>query len=171
MGNPEDTDDDFEVVEALDQSKVDNMDQGYKLLIGNEIRLDRYNIAYLKAALDWKFEQTDQGADYPVPPVNPINSAPRFSISSEDARRLNVNPGVEKKLEEIPVTVEQVNGRVIVKIGPHDLSGVGGIRIRENIIKHLVKQALDKKGITNKTYDNVDVCANISVRDKAIFLL
>lgn len=73
-----------------------------------------------------------------------------------------------EKLQQIPVTVEPlgIDGKYLVKVGPCDLSGVGGHKVRNEIIQKLVEQALKDEGI-NKSYEEVNVSACVKVRGQA----
>lgn len=155
--------DSFELVEVTD---APTGDQGYDFFLGPRIRLSHREINQLKKVLDEQFYGHDHRTAiikyYDIP--DSISHLDGFELRVSDTDNV-------RKLTQIPYIVEQFNGRVLVKIGPHDLSGVGGVRIREAIIQDLVKAALAHHGLADKTYRDVDVCANISVRGRKQMLL
>lgn len=70
-------------------------------------------------------------------------------------------------IENIPYYVEKYFDRVLIKIGPCDLAGVGGHIERERIIKDVVVKALEDSKIDNKyNYNNVYVSACVGVRGR-----
>lgn len=156
------TAEDFELVELTD---TPTGDQGHNFLLGPRIRLSHREINQLKKVLDAQFHGNDHRTAtigyYDIPAS--ISDLPGFELNASD-------PANDRKLKQIPVIVEEFNERVLVKIEPHDLSGVGGIRIREAIIQDLVNRALVSNNI-EKNYRDVDVCANLSVRGRKQMLL
>jgi hypothetical protein len=73
----------------------------------------------------------------------------------------------------IPVQlVMNEDKKIIVRVGPYDLSGVGGHDVRRAIIKDAVNYALTNAGMKSETgapitFDDVNVAAQISVRGRA----
>ena len=130
------------------------VNQGHGMYIEDRIKLGVKVMAVLKKIID----------DEISPEMGEIKSE-TYSVIHFPAD-LKV-PKEHIKLKDIPVVVEQLeNGNVLVKVGPFDLSGVGGHQVREEIIKDLVNQALKKNNI-EKSYEEVNVSASIGVRGRA----
>ncbi len=73
------------------------------------------------------------------------------------------SPEIKKKNPDgFPVEVITcVNGGILVKVGPCDLSGVGGHDIREKMIESIVNEVLRTR---NLKYEDVHVSASVAVR-------
>lgn len=121
--------------------------------LGERIRLNKEEMTKLKIIIDKGIGQTVTSS-----------TASSFNVNTKDIT-LQISPD-NKKLKNIPIDIEIINGRTLVKIGPCDLSGVGGHSVREQIIQDLVRQALSARGI-NKTYEEVDISACVAVRGRA----
>lgn len=77
------------------------------------------------------------------------------------------------KLQNIPVTIEKFGEnemmRLLVKVGPCDLGGAGGEKVRTQIIKNLVTQALQEYNVAKEsafTIPDVDISAVVGVRGR-----
>ena len=70
-----------------------------------------------------------------------------------------------KNIGGIPVQIIQQGEKTLVKVGPCDLSGVGGHTKREEILRKLVEQALLDHGV-DKSYEEVNISACVGVRGR-----
>lgn len=61
--------------------------------------------------------------------------------------------------------ITKENGKTLVKVGPCDLSGIGGHVKREALIKDLVNNALRSSG-SNKSFESVNVSACVGLRGR-----
>ncbi|MCC5793075.1 MAG: hypothetical protein JJT82_10795 [Legionellaceae bacterium] len=145
--------DDFEIIDT-DNLKNEKMqlDQGHGMYIGDRIRLASAEMQQLKNIIDKE--------------INPTLSPARIGYFDVDMTIPDLKiPSSHNKLKRIPVSIEEVVGRTLVKVGPCDLSGVGGHHVREHIIRNVVNQAL-KNANSEKGYDTVNVSACIGVRGR-----
>lgn len=150
--------DDFEDISAVPTVTYgENLNQGHDMMLGDRIRLALPEMTQLKDIIDTR--------------INPEFKAPEVQTYTVDTASIpNLRIALDnEKLAHIPVGVEDLNGRVLVKVGPCDLSGVGGHEIREHIIKNLVTQALKAKGLdaTGFSFENVNVSACVGVRGRS----
>ena len=154
------TDTEHEFEEISDFPTVtygENLNQGHDMILGERVKLAVPEMMQLKSIIDKEIN-----SDY-------IDVDPSlFGIDSSSIKSLCLTPNNEK-LNSIPVSVEEFDGRVLVKVGPCDLSGVGGHQIREQIIKNLVNQALIAKGLDvhGHNFENVNVSACVGVRGRS----
>ena len=98
----------------------------------------------------------------------PIGETFTFNSMNWDQLNLEANNGLVSGMKNpngIHVTVIKKNKHVLVQVGPCDLSGVGGHEKREEIIKALVNNALQKSGETLK-YEDVHVSVACGVRGR-----
>lgn len=153
-------------IEAINE-EIKGRDQGYGLDLGERIRLGASDMSQLHDVLTGKLCEGMQLEQPSVMYLNfqdQITKDPRFKLDAS-------KQGNYSKMSSVKVVVEQTsNGRVLVKVGPHDLSGVGGAQVRERIVTDLVNQALAQQGI-HKSYKDVDVSANLGVRGRMQMLL
>ncbi|MCA0404255.1 MAG: hypothetical protein LCH30_10775 [Proteobacteria bacterium] len=131
------------------------------------IKLTPTEMITLKEIIDAKINSKELFKQVKFIPTYEVNKSIGGIKLSQDNFKINTR---------IPVTVEEINGRILVKVGPCDLSGVGGHKIREEIIKDLVNQALasvkDESGKERYkkeevNFSNVNVSACIGVRGRA----
>jgi hypothetical protein len=148
-----DDDEDFDVVEHA--PSTDEIDQGYGMCLAQRTRLTLLEMGQLKQIIDTQINQEFMATDPQY-----------FNVQTAEISPLHLRAD-HPKLTNIPVRVETLKGRVLVKVGPCDLSGVGGHLVREQIIKNLVNQALKAKGYMEHTYETVNVSACVGVRGRA----
>lgn|SRR3990167_5020885 len=130
-----------------------NLNQGHDMYLGDRVKLDVIEMTQLKKLIDQEIN------------LIKIDAEPQqLHVTNSVKTTLLLSPN-NSKLCKIPVMVENVAGRVLVKVGPCDLSGVGGHRLRGDIIKDLVNQALAAKGYVEK-FENVNVSACVGVRGR-----
>jgi len=77
-----------------------------------------------------------------------------------------INFNSKKNPLGIKVKIIKNNEKILVKIGPCDLSGIGGHHKREELIKNIVDDAL-KHANTRKTFKDVNVSACVDVRGRS----
>lgn len=101
---------------------------------------------------------------YLVSDVSTLNGA-GFPLSDDNICLLPLH--LQKKLRDIPVTIEQVgpSKRVLVKVGPCDLSAIGGHAVREKVLEAVITHALNRNNI-NKLYKDVAVSACVGIRGR-----
>lgn len=153
---------DIDAFELLDEQVAtemygENLDQGYGMALGARIRLGLIEMRQLKAIIDKEINpQFNAGVEPQCFNVR-VNNISGIRLSATNA-----------KLTDIPVVVEDMAGRILVKVGPCDLSGVGGHLVREQMIKDLVNQALEHGGYDLSTADftSVNVSACVGVRGR-----
>jgi hypothetical protein len=103
----------------------------------------------LKSALNSAKQEPNE-----VPPLN-VFVTDMFTCDS---------PLFQKNRRGIPIEIITCkNGQTLVKVGPCDLSGVGGHENRKELIKKIVNHAL-KVHAPRLSYDNVHVSASVAVR-------
>lgn len=151
--------DDFELLDGQIVTELygDNLDQGHGMALGARIKIGLIEMQQLKAIIDKEINlQFDAEA-----------KSKSFNVNINNISGMRVN-AANAKLTDIPVMVEAIDGRILVKVGPCDLSGVGGHLVREQMIKDLVNQALVNKGYdldqTNFTTVNVSACVGVRGR-------
>lgn len=151
--------DDFVDVVEVDTDPLQNdamYDQGHGMLIGNNIKLAPTFMIQLKAIVD---EQINDSYE-------PSLSIPIFDVTTTHIADLAIAAN-NSRLNNIPVAIEQLpDGGVLAKVGPCDLSGVGGHHVREQIIKNVVDQALQQANMTGHSYESVNVSACVGVRGR-----
>lgn len=137
--------------------KPDFMDEGHQghgMYLGQRIKINREEMEQLKEIMDKEINKN-----------MPVSASKKYNVAHYP-KDLRISKDSEK-LKQIPVSVERLDqGGILVKIGPCDLSGVGGHQIREELIKDLVTQALKENNI-NKKYIEVGVSALIGVRGRS----
>lgn len=97
-----------------------------------------------------------------------INSISMLDMQNSTKLKFNAL-STQRKMTNISVSIEELeNNRHLVKVGPCDLSGVGGHGIRERIIKEVVNRALKEKygRETTLSFNTVNVSACVGVRGK-----
>lgn len=157
--------DDFELIDATERGIVsnvyyaENLDQGHNMCLGDRVKLSLREMAYLKEIIDKEINSGLTNA------AEEKNFTVNTKLLDKGALRLSAD---NYKLSDIPVVVEEVPDRILVKVGPCDLSGVGGHHIRAQIIKLLVTEALQDKGLDKRgyTFENVNVSACVGVRGR-----
>lgn len=132
--------------------------KAFEKKLDGKIRLERYEMIDLKSLIDKEINPNF------IP--TPIEELPKFQVTN--LKDLQIDPN-DKNYPGIYVTVEKIDDRVLVKVGPCDLSGVGGHKIREKIIEELVNEALKTKGYDTQliNFSNVNVSACVGVRGRA----
>lgn len=149
----EDSEDDYSEISK------ENLNKNY--LLDHNLKLSSSEMIYLKEIIDDKINQN----------ISEKKETDELKISIQALEKLDqvTRSILDKKLTKlIPVEIESINEKIIlVKIGPCDLSGVGGHVVREALIKDLVNQALRKKGFDGYDFKNVSVSACVGVRGRA----
>ena len=103
--------------------------------------------------------------------INPNLMSPQantFNVDSSSIKNIRLQ-AENDKLSNIPVCIENIDGRLLAKVGPCDSSGVGGHLVRAEIIKNLVDQALKAQGLYDEEhrFENINVSACVGVRGRA----
>lgn len=143
-------------------------DINYKRIDAGDERLSKYEMGLLKAHLS-------------DPEVQGNSTEYQYQLHDSQLLVVSGYASARKKIEKpedlvqrnslknpwgIKVVIIQHDGKTLVKIGPCDLSGVGGHKNREALIKNLVNDVLKTDGRT-ETYDTVNVSACVGVRGRA----
>lgn len=151
--------DDFELVDEQIGTEIygENLDQGRGMMLGPRIRLGLTEMQQLKDIIDKEIN----------PQFNAEAKPQRFNVNVKNIERMKLDVA-NTKLHDIPVDVENIGGRILVKVGPCDLSGVGGHFVREQMIKDLVNQALVGEGynLEHTNFSTVNVSACVGVRGR-----
>jgi hypothetical protein len=132
----------------------EELNQGHGMWLGDRIKLAALEMMQLKEIIDKEINSALS-----------IVAGQYFNVEASCISNLCL-PADNKKLSNISVIVEELDGRILVKVGPCDLSGVGSHDTREQIIKNLVNQALKAKKLDalEHTFENVNVSACVGVR-------
>lgn len=135
----------------------ENLNQGHDMMLGERVKLALPEMIQLKEIIDTQ-----------INPGYKASESQLFNVETVNIQRLRVAVD-NSKLTHIPIEVENLDGRILVKVGPCDLSGVGGHQLREQIIRNLVNQALTAKGldVLGYNFENVNVSACVGVRGRA----
>lgn len=151
--------DDFALVDEQSGTEIygENLDQGRGMMLGPRIRLGLTEMQQLKDIIDKEIN----------PQFNAEAKPQRFNVNVKNIERMKLDVA-NTKLHDIPVDVENIGGRILVKVGPCDLSGVGGHFVREQMIKDLVNQALVGEGynLEHTNFSTVNVSACVGVRGR-----
>lgn len=131
--------------------------EGFQNKLGSRVKLGRSEMEELKLIVDKEINTNFTKQDFFTITYDKLKAINGLTISTSSP-----------KLQMIAVTIESIDNRILVKVGPCDLSGVGGHKVREEIIKNLVDQALAKKGLDKKshTFETVNVSACVGVRGR-----
>ena len=147
--------DDFEEISHVSTVTYgENLNQGHDMMLGTRIKLAIPEMTQLKGIID---SQINKG----YKETEPQN----FNVETNKIKNLRISLD-HNKLNDIPVAIEDLNGRLLVKVGPCDLSGVGGHSVRAQIIKNVVDQALKAKDL-DYNFEKVNVSACVAVRGRA----
>lgn len=124
--------------------------------LDNNLKLSLTEISYFKQIIDEK-----------INPDQLVSNAECLKLNSECVE--NSLSADHPRLMGIPVQIIPINHSLLVKVGPCDLSGVGGHPLRKEIVKNLVNDALQqyrsKYGV-DYTFNNVNVSACVGVRGR-----
>ncbi len=154
--NDADLEDDADYGDARDESH--DLDSNFSL--SHTLKLGVKGIIDLKALLDK--ELSKNFASTPCTSQKPTT----FTYNGGEHDSLKIST-TSKKLQDIPVIIENTaSGTLLVKVGPCDLSYVGGHEARAIIIQNLVTQALQKNGEEGVSFNDVNVSACIGVRGR-----
>lgn len=123
---------------------------------GDRIKINPAEMTLLKDIIDTEIN----------PPHAPVDLKV-YSVAGTEIDGLKIAKTLPR-LSQIQVRIEKIEGRVLVKVGPNDLSGVGGHTVREQIIRDVVSQALKAEGMDKEyNYESVNVSACVGVRGRA----
>lgn len=155
--------DDFEVID----SKNNGDEDGIYDCLPKTIRLSPTQAYNIKDKID-KILNPDIKNEPITPRVQFKTSKEGSGITIKTYKNIHKRESLLAKLNSIPVFIEEIGGKVLVKVGPCDLSGFGGHTVREAIIKQIVDAALQKKFAHKKlTFDDVYISACVGVRGRA----
>ena len=150
--------DGFEVLDEGFPAEVygEELNQGHGMFLGNRIKLAMPEMVQLKEIVDAEINADYMALEPAVFDANPANIT-NLRITAANG-----------KLKGIAVAIEEVGKELLVKVGPCDLSGVGGHMVRQQIIKDVVNQALVAKGysLAEHNFENVNVSACVGVRGR-----
>lgn len=170
-----DLDDDFDLIGSDEIPTIvygENLNPGFGVDLDKEIKLTVHQMRELKEMIDLEINPSLAQSKEKKAGSASLLDIPleeQFTVSAQDNIRITLD---NVKLKAIQVRVEEINeGDVLVKVGPCDLSGVGGHRVREQIIKDLVNQALAKTlnsdhSVQKYTFETVNVSACVGVRGR-----
>lgn len=168
--NDASSDEGFESVDERTPLVVDNIDTVFI----QHTKLDPMGMMLLKNKMNDGIAQTRGVQATPAQSVLDDNSyrVPLQALTAlHNSHTLKLHPN-NPKFSSIPVVIEIVNEKPLVKVGPCDLSGVGGHQVREEIIKQVVQHAYTEQKTAHPkwpeySWDALHVSACIGVRGRA----